>query len=146
MRKRERKVTVAFLLVAVIAAVLVVAGCGEGGGEGEGEEYVGICVDPGSGVRVDDDRCDRDMPGYVVWWMLLGPGGRYPAVGGAVDRDGFVTKPPSGASTRYGGLSRSGGTVKAPSGGSTYKPGTGTKPKAPAPKAPAPAPKPKVGR
>lgn len=131
-----RKVMVFVMIAMVITALVIATGCGV-----DEEETRGICVDPQTEVRVDDDMCESDEFEYdsamVIWWMRSGQS--YPRVGQRVNKSHVTTKAPSGSNTKLG-LPSKGGTIKKPSTGDGGNGGGGSKPKAPAPK---PAPKPR---
>jgi hypothetical protein len=102
----------------VVAVALAVTGCG---GEPEPEEWQGICIDPRTELRLDDDACERDGGIYHVVFF---PAGMFaPAVGKKAS--GYRTAVPAGATYRRSGAPTGGGTVaRAGSGGSGGRVGT----------------------
>lgn len=98
---------IAMLLVIPMIAMSFAA-CGA-----QQDEYVGVCVDPNTEQRLDDDACDDDESEFltyaVVWYMLANSSRSYPAVGGHVTKSYFRTTKPKGASIHYG-LPKEGGT------------------------------------
>ncbi len=118
-------------LVITSSLALALAGCSGSGSSGDGGEptaddlqYQGVCVDPATGERVDDDVCDDD-DGYgsggssgLLWYYFL-RGRSFPAVGAPVStfREGsdYVRSVPTGTSYVSGGAARSGGTVSSES-------------------------------
>lgn len=79
-------------------------------------EYVGVCVDPNTEQRLDDDACsngDDDYLAYaVMWYMLANSSHSYPAVGHRVNRSYFKTTLPKGSSYTKGLSSKGGSSVK----------------------------------
>ncbi len=133
--------------LASLALIAPLAACGE---SEEDDGYVGVCVDPNTGERVEDYYCDEDderhSTAFAWWWLATRSTYVVPPLHGRVDKSKVVTKVPAGASYKPGGFPTSGGSVKS----YVQKSNPGfTAPKAPSGggvKAPAPAPRPKVGR
>lgn len=77
------------------------------------EEYSQICVDEGTGLRVDDDQCD-DGGGHGHFWYYGSSAHPAPAVGQPVNKTHFsTTKPAFGkisTVSRAGFGGRSGGS------------------------------------
>lgn len=113
----------------IIAAIAVLAialtgltACGSKKHQNEDPEYYGVCVDPNTNQRLEDDSCDQGDPARtgdedddflmyaVIWYMLASSNSRYPAVGGYVDRSQVYTSIPPGSRTTMG-LNKSGGSI-----------------------------------
>lgn len=129
-------------LVITSSLALALAGCSSGtsssgtagpataspGTSADDAQYQGVCVDPATGQRVDDDVCDDDdgNGGYhgggvgsgLLWYYFL-RGRSFPAVGSPVStfREGsdYVRTVPTGTSYVSGGADRNGGTVSSES-------------------------------
>lgn len=120
-------------LVITSSLALALSGCSGSSGSGGGDldsddlQYQGVCVDPNTGQRVDDDVCDDD-DGYhgsgggggsaFLWYYFL-RGRAFPAVGAPVSsfREGsdYVRSVPTGSSYVSGGADKAGGTVSSSS-------------------------------
>jgi len=115
-------------LVITSSLALALSGCSGGGSGGDGGDptaddlqYQGVCVDPDTGQRVDDDVCDDDDArggsgvGSAFLWYYFLRGRAFPAVGSPVSsfREGsdYVRTVPTGTSYVSGGAARGGGTV-----------------------------------
>jgi hypothetical protein len=116
-------------LVITSSLALALSGCSSdtssgtsGTASADDAQYQGVCVDPATGQRVDDDVCDGD-DGYghgggvgsgLLWYYFL-RGRSFPAVGAPVStfREGsdYVRTVPTGTSYVSGGADRNGGTV-----------------------------------
>lgn len=117
-------------LVITSSLALALSGC-SGGGTGGGDldaddlQYQGVCADPDTGERVDDDVCDDDDArggsgvGSAFLWYYFLRGRAFPAVGAPVRgfREGsdYVRSVPTGSSYVSGGADRAGGTVSSSS-------------------------------
>jgi hypothetical protein len=116
-------------LVVTSSLALALAGCAGGASDDEVAaddlQYQGVCVDPDTGERVDDDVCDDDDArggsgvGSAFLWYYFLRGRAFPAVGAPVSafREGsdYVRTVPTGTSYVSGGAARSGGTVSSSS-------------------------------
>lgn len=120
-------------LVITSSLALALAGCSSdtssstpGTTSAADAQYQGVCVDPATGQRVDDDVCDDD-DGYghggglgsgLLWYYFL-RGRPFPAVGARVSsfREGgdYVRSVPTGTTFVSGGADRAGGTVSSES-------------------------------
>lgn len=98
-RRRSTAVTVS--LAAWVAAGLT--GCSSG------PDYQGVCVEPQTQRRVEDDNCRNDSSGGTGRWVYYRNGSHAPAVGEAAS--GGSSDVPHGASVSRGGFGRSGGVV-----------------------------------
>ena len=112
MTRELRRRSAAIPLVVAPSLALILAGCGttqpaQAGG------YQGVCVNPTTQQRVDDDMCDDNDNGSGsngALWYWYGMNSRYPAVGSRVT-DGYSTSRPSGSNFVRGGAVASGGDV-----------------------------------
>lgn len=102
--------------VPVVAALILAAGCAT---ETAPAEYAGICVDPATGNRVDDDRCGEPDDsghasggGFFFMWMHTSYAGSVPAVGSRVPASVGARSVPRGTPVATG-LPKAGGSMPA---------------------------------
>ncbi len=119
-------------IAVAIAFFLMATACGNQNYDQDvQDEYVPVCVDPATEVRLDEDACDSTDSDYlstaVFWYMLTSSSHSYPRVGGKAKKSYFETVKPKKASIAKNPLPAKGGksvgktTGKAPS---TSKPKT----------------------
>ena len=93
-------------------AALALTGCG---GDPD-PDYQGVCVDPQTEQRVDDERCDDDDGrggfGLVPFFLFFPLGARFPAIGQSYrGYPGYTRNVPAGHVGARGGASAAGGTA-----------------------------------
>lgn len=105
-------------LVAVATAIALLFGtaaCGDMSASGE-PDYMGVCVDPNTETRLDDDACDDDESEFltyaVLWYLASNSGHAYPGVGHKVNKSHYVTSLPKGKKAKMGLSSKGGSSVK----------------------------------
>lgn len=98
----------------VTALALVLSGCGVAPSDAD---EIGVCIDPRTDQRIDDDKCSDGSEGWEsddgsVWfWYSTSSGHNAPPVGQKITRgNGYVGAPKSSAYAR-GGVPTSGSTI-----------------------------------
>ena len=94
-------------------AALALTGCGS---EDPDPDYQGVCVDPQTEQRVDDERCDdddgRSGVGFVPFFLFFPLGARFPGIGQSYrGYPGSVRTVPAGHTGVRGGAATAGGTA-----------------------------------
>lgn len=97
--RRSASVTVS--LAALVAAGLT--GCSSG------PDYQGVCVDPQTQRRIEDDNCKSNSSGTGGRWLYFSNGSQAPAIGERAS--GGTSQVPHGSSVSRGGFGRGGGVV-----------------------------------
>ncbi|HET9658267.1 MAG TPA: hypothetical protein VFP72_23145, partial [Kineosporiaceae bacterium] len=87
--KRRRSAAVAVVTIVTAAAL---SGC-----SGGNPDYRGVCVDPQTQRRVNDDKCDdgKGGGGHGGTWVFYRSGSTVPAVG--AHASGYSTSVPKGS-------------------------------------------------
>jgi hypothetical protein len=95
----------------ITAGLLTIGALTACGGD---DDYQGICIDPATQQRVNDEYCTTDRhDGHHYGWGYYPVGSRVPAVGHKAA--GYKTTVPSGRSYVRGGAPKTGGPVAKPS-------------------------------
>jgi len=68
MKKQSSKAP-GYTIAAIVAAGIVAAGCGAGNTVPDGPEYLGVCVNQVTGLRVDDALCNGLGGPYTEDWV-----------------------------------------------------------------------------
>lgn len=93
------------ILGLTLAASYGLTGCSSG------DDYQGICTDPVTEERVDDDLCESGDDDSDFVWFYMGSGHSAPPIGKKFNKSHGVYKVPSGKTASKGGVSKTGGKI-----------------------------------
>lgn len=100
-------------MVATVGLVAAVAAALSGCAMEDAPDEVGVCIDPKTEMRLDDDKCDRDgndREGSVWFFYNTSHGHSSPPVGQKVNRSHGTMKPTTTSFTR-GGVPTTGSVI-----------------------------------